>query len=243
MRSAPLLLIGLLLVGAACSKSTPKTGTTPARPTSRRLPPRDTLVVRDPDLERRIGRIELYLMERDAQVADLQRRLDDTREEVVRTLAKLQTVASRAEAASGMAEAELALQALRRTGSQVLPPELAQVTRLVQQSSAEFNKQNYGGALYLAGQAKELSRTFSGRLVDANPRISREGETPFALPIRLKTTAKGNVREGPGTNFAIAFGVEAGVPLIGYSYVDEWIRIGDENGRSGWIFRPLVSRR
>jgi len=243
VRSAPLLLVALLVLESACSKSKPTTTSPPSRTTSRRVPPRDTLVIRDPDLERRIGRIELHLMERDAQVADLQMRLDDAREEVVRTLSKLQTVASRAEAASGMAEAELALQSLRRTESQLLPQELAQVTRLVQQSTAEFNKQNYGGALYLAGQAKGLARSFTGRLVDANPRISREGETPFALPIRLKTTSRGNVREGPGTNFAIAYGVEPGLPLIGYSYVDEWIRIGDENGRSGWIFRPLVSRR
>ena len=242
MRSAPLLLVALLSFESACSKSKPNTGTAPARSTPRRVV-RDTVTIRDPELERRLGRLELQLLEKEAQVADLQLRLDDTREEVVRTLAKLQTVASRAEAASGMAEAEIALQALRRTGSQVLPPELAQVTRLVQQSSAEFNKMNYGGALYLAGQAKQLSRSFTGRLVDANPRISREGETPFALPIRLKTSSRGNVREGPGTSFAIAFGVEPGLPLIGYSYVDEWIRIGDENGRSGWIFRPLVSRR
>jgi len=30
--------------------------------------------------------------------------------------------------------------------------------------------------------------------------------------------------------------------LIGYSYVDEWIRIGDDSGRGGWIFRSLVAR-
>lgn len=240
MRSAPLLLVGMMLIGEGCSKGRSSTNPTPTRPTTRRV--LDTVEVRDPELERRLGRVELLLLEKEAQVADLQTRLDDTREEVVRTLAKLQTVASRAEAASGMAEAELALQSLRRSEG-VLPLEVGQVTRLVQQSSAEFNKQNYGGALYLAGQAKSLARSFTGRLVDANPRISREGETPFALPIRLKASARGNVREGPGTGFAIAFAVEPGLPLIGYSYVDEWIRIGDENGRSGWIFRPLVSRR
>ena len=242
MRFAPLLLIGLVFVGEACSRSKPTTTPSPSRST-RRVPPRDTLVIRDPDLERRIGRIELHLMERDAQVADLQTRLDDAREEVVRALAKLQTVASRAEAASAIAEAELALQTLRRSDQQVLPEEMAQVSRLVQQSSAEFNKQNYGGALYLSGQAKSLARSFSGRIVDGSRGIARDGETRFAIPLRLKAASRGNVREGPGTNFNIAFSVEAGVPLIGYSYLDEWVRVGDENGRSGWIFRPLVSRR
>src|SRR2546425_8259366 len=45
--------------------------------------------------------------------SDLQARLDEARQEVVRALAKLQTVASRAEAASAMAEAEIAVQSLR----------------------------------------------------------------------------------------------------------------------------------
>src|SRR2546426_5811834 len=92
-------------------------------------------------------------------VEDLRARLDDARQEVVRALAKLQTVASRAEAASAMAEAEIALQALRAaTGG---PPggssDVAQAGTLVQQASGEFAKQNYGGALYLANQAKSVA--------------------------------------------------------------------------------------
>src|SRR5213079_2057653 len=62
--------------------------------------------VHDSVLERRVARLELLVAERDAQVEDLQARLDEARQEVVRALAKLQTVASRAEAASAIAEAE-----------------------------------------------------------------------------------------------------------------------------------------
>jgi uncharacterized protein YgiM (DUF1202 family) len=72
---------------------------------------------------------------------------------------------------------------------------------------------------------------------------SRAGETPFALPIRVKATGRGNVREGPGTNFDVAFSVEGGSLLTAHSYIDEWIRVSDESGRSGWIFRALVTRR
>jgi SH3-like domain-containing protein len=30
--------------------------------------------------------------------------------------------------------------------------------------------------------------------------------------------------------------------VTGYSYADEWIRISDDGGRVGWIFRSLVAR-
>jgi uncharacterized protein YgiM (DUF1202 family) len=51
------------------------------------------------------------------------------------------------------------------------------------------------------------------------------------------------VREGPGTNFDVAFSLDGGTALTGYAHADEWIRVTDENGRSGWIFRSLVARR
>ena len=68
-------------------------------------------------------------------------------------MAKLQSVASRAQAASAMAEAEVALQTMRSSNQD--PPEASQVSRLVKQSATEFDKQNYGGALYLANQATD----------------------------------------------------------------------------------------
>jgi TolA-binding protein len=233
VRLTPVVTAAVLL-SAACSASTPNAAT---RPSARRV--RET-TAKDPELERRVAELELRLLEKEAQVDELQTRLDDTRDEVVRTMAKLQTVASRAEAASGMAEAEIALQSLRSSAGQS-SPEVTQVTNLVRRSTAEFNKQNYGGALYLAGQAKALAGGSRGRAGNAGS--SRAGETPFAAPVRLKSTGRGNVREGPGTTFDVAFSLESGSPLTGHSYVDEWIRVSDDNGRSGWIFRSLVTRR
>ncbi|MDQ3994619.1 MAG: SH3 domain-containing protein [Actinomycetota bacterium] len=230
----PLVMLLAALASSACSASNPDTNVRPAR--------RETATVKDPELERRIAELELRLMEKEAQVDELQSRLDDTRNEVVRTMAKLQTVASRAEAASGMAEAEIALQSLKAAaGNQA--PGVIHVTKLVRESSAEFNKQNYGGALYLAGQAKALAGGSRVRIVGGQTGSARPGETPFAVPLRLRSTGRGNVREGPGTKYDVAFSLDGGSALIGYSYTDEWIRVSDENGRGGWIFRSLVARR
>jgi uncharacterized protein YraI len=200
-----------------------------------------TVTVRDPELDKRLGRVELLVLARDAEIEDLQSKLEDARAEVVRAMAKLQTVASRAQAASAMAEAEVSLQSMK-SGAAEEPPEAAQATRLVRQSATEFNKQNYAGALYLANQAKLQASSYRGRLSLGNRGGTRPGETPFAVPIRLKMNTRGNVREGPGTGFPISFAAESGTPLTGYSYADEWIRVGDESGRSGWVFRSLVGR-
>jgi hypothetical protein len=202
---------------------------------------RETVTVRDTTAERKVGRLEFQLLVKDAQLAELQARLDDTRDEVVRTMGKLKTAASRAEAASGMAEAEVALQSLR-SGGQPPPPELMQATKLMQQSSAEFNKQNYGGALYLATQAKTMSVAVRARLTGPRGAPLIAGENRFAVPLRFRVGSRGNVRAGPGTSFPVAFTVEAGAELTGYSHSDEWIRVSDPSGRIGWIFRNLVAR-
>ena len=240
------LMLAAALVASACTK--PKPTTAPKRPTrsasSSSRPARvvhDTVEVRDPETERRAARLELRLIEKEAQVEDLQSRLEETRAEVVRAMAKLKSAASRAEAASGMAEAEVALQSLRANGA-AQSPEGAEVSKLVRQSAAEFDRQNYGGALYLANQAKAAASGARGGISEGGRGGSRPGETTFALPVRLKVASRGNVREGPGTGFGVAFGVEPGAQLTGLSYTDEWVRVSDEAGRSGWIFRSLVAR-
>lgn len=229
------IFLTLAAVTAACSQQQK-----PALPPTIKVV-RETVTVKDGEAEKRAARLELQLLARDAQIEDLQSRLEDTRAEVVRAMAKLQSVASRAQAASAMAEAEVSLQTMKNSASGDQPAEVAQVTRLVRQSSTEFDKQNYGGALYLANQAKTVASGYRGRL-GMNRGDARPGETLFAVPIKLKASSKGNVREGPGTNFSVAFSADAGSALTAYSYADEWIRITDDNGRSGWIHRTLVSR-
>jgi Bacterial SH3 domain len=233
----PLILLTLATaIAAACTQQKPAP---PPQPQIKVV--RETVTVKDADAEKRAARLELQLLAREAEIEDLQSRLEDTRAEVVRAMAKLQTVASRAQAASAMAEAEVVLQTMKSTASNDPAPEVAQVSRLVSQSSKEFDKQNYAGALYLANQAKTVASSYRGRL-GSNRGEARAGETLFAVPIKLKTSTKGNVREGPGTNFNVSFSADPNTALTAYSYADEWIRISDESGRSGWIHRTLVSR-
>lgn len=238
-RSLLVPLVAVCAVSVGCPGGKPNTTPSPVRHA-----PVETVTVRDPQLEQQVARLELRLLERDALIEQLQSRLDDARQEIVRTLAKLQTTASRAEAASAMAEAEVSLQTLRGTTGAQGAPEVAQAANLLQTGQTEFDKQNYGGALYLANQAKGIAAAGRDRLLVGGAQADiRPGEVLFALPLELKTTARANVREGPSSSARVIYSLDAGAPVTGYSYVDLWVRVSDATGRTGWVFHSLVDRR
>ena len=234
------------LLGAACRPHHPANVPPMRVPRdTARVTQRSPAVVRDTALEQHAARLELRVLEQEAQVDELQSRLDDARREVVRAMAKLQSLATRAEAASGMAEAEIALQALRAANGNNAPPspEYGQGSQLLQLATTEFDQQNYAGALYLATEAKNAAAAGRGRVASDDRAATRKGEVPFALPLRLQTTGRANVREGPGANFKVLFTLEPGVPIVAYSYVDQWVRIRDDSDRPGWVHQTLVDRR
>ena len=210
----------------------------------------DTVVVRapaDPVLEQRLATGQLQLLERTAQVEDLQRRLDAARREVVRAMARFQTLASRAEAASAMAEAEIGVQAVTRAagGGGEDVPEATEARHLLALSTTEFADENYGGALYLASQARSAARS-AARAGEFRLSSEREGsrqprEVLFALPVPLSTARRSNVRTGPGLGFRVVFTVDPATPLVGHSHTEQWVRITDDEGRAGWIFHNLVT--
>jgi uncharacterized protein YgiM (DUF1202 family) len=234
----------LLLSLVACTPKqvvlAPPVDTTPPR-IERVAPETVTVTVRDPELERRLARLELQLWERDAQADETQQRLEEAQQEVVRAMSKIQSLATRAEAGSGMAEADVALQQLGATGQQL--PELRKATQLMAQSQEEFNKGNYGGAVYLANLSKASVAAGRRRLGDIQGGALRPGEVLFAVPIALKASSRANVRDGPGTASAIVFTAESGASLTGVSYQGDWVRVSDDGGRQGWVNRSLLALR
>ncbi len=190
--------------------------------------------------ERQIASLELQLLEATAQVGELQERLDEARREVVRSMARMQSVATRAEAASGMAEAELALQSMPDSAA---PRAAAEIRQLTQQSGVEFEKSNYGGALYLANQAKSAALSARGQLAEVEEASLRPHERSLALPLQLETTTGANVRSGPGTGFGVVFTLPPQTPVVAYSSAEQWLRIADNTGRRGWISQSLIRGR
>jgi hypothetical protein len=238
----------LLAVAGACAQAAPGAPAPVAMADTVTVLRVDTVRVAtaatvSPELEDRLARLQIQLFERDVQLQDLQEQLEATRLELVRNMARLQTQASRAEAASGMAEAEIAIGTLRRAPGSGTLPELTRADELFRQSSAEFASDNYGGALYLATQVRALVRAGQARLRGRGEGALAAGETVFAVPVPLATTGRANVRTGPGTNFAVSFTLDASSPVTGQSYTSQWIRVVDQQNREGWVFNTLVTNR
>jgi hypothetical protein len=224
---------------AACAGGAP-----PATPAPERLVVVDTVEVRagpDPELEQRVATVQLQLLERAAQLEDLQRQLDAARREVVRVMARLQTLASRAEAASTMAEAEIGVQAVTGAAGAKDVPEAIEARHLLALSATEFAEENYGGALYLASQARSAARAGEFRVTSERRGDLRPSEVRFALPVPLATARRSNVRTGPGLGFRVLFTIDPATPLVGHSHTEQWVRITDDGGRDGWIFHNLVT--
>lgn len=194
--------------------------------------------------EEELARLRLMLLERDAQIKALTQKLEAAILEVVRTLAKLRSLESKPEAASNLAEAEIAVKMLEGSGtSREKDPDVAQAENLLKMGAEEFRKDNFGGALYLSTQAKSLIKGGQARSLgdDKVPKVA--GEITFALPLPLRMMARSQAREGPGTTFKVAFALPGGAAVTGQSYKGLWVRIRGEDGRSGWVLYNLVGQR
>jgi SH3-like domain-containing protein len=117
---------------------------------------------------------------------------------------------------------------------------LQQAEQLLRSGNTEFDGGNFGGAVYLATQAKRVATVGRGRLADAGSGAGRRGETAFSVPVPLVTTGRANLRSGPGTSFEVVATVEAATRLTGHASSQEWLRVTLADGRSAWVHQGLV---
>ena len=200
----------------------------------------ETVTVRDPETAAELGRVKVQLLERTARIADLERRLNESTTEVVRAMARLRTLATRAEAASAIAEAEVTLQQLKSRAGTQAPPEVAQTEATLRSASQAFDAENFGGAVYLATQAKRIATTGRGRLADVGGTATRAAERPFALPVPLTTTSTANLRTSPSGSSSVVSTVPAGTALTAYSYEQDWLKVATADGTSAWVHQSVV---
>jgi hypothetical protein len=196
------------------------------------------------ELEEKAARQHLLLLEKDAEIKALNQKLEAAILEVVRAMAKLRGLSGRAEAASTLAETEIALKSL--PSEPALRPretDLVQAQQLLRLATEEFKKQNYDGTVYLTGQVKTLIRPRADRPVRGAEAAKTDGELALSSQLSLRAANRSNVREGPGPAFKILFVVERGTPLSALSYNGVWVRVKTDDGRAGWVHYSLVDQR
>ena len=237
MRAA-IVLSALTL--SACGPKPAADSPAPVSPPRAAAPTRpETVTVRDAATERELARTRIDLLERSAQLEDTERRLGEATTEVVRAMARLRTLATRAEAASAIAEAEVTVQQLKGRAGAEAPAEVRAAEAALRNASAAFDTENFGGAVYLATQAKRIATAGRGRLAEAGT-AARPGERALAVPVPLTTTARSNLRAAPSGTAEVIATVPAGTALTAYAASQEWLRVTMSDGRSAWIHQSIV---
>jgi outer membrane murein-binding lipoprotein Lpp len=170
---------------------------------------------------------------------DLKRAHNESVNEVVRAQAKLRGSVSQADAASNIAEAEIALDAMAAIDG----TETQRATELLQQAEQEFDAENYGGALYLSSQTKRLVSNIRSQQENRGHLEPVAGEVTYASPLPLLVSQNSNVRSGPGLSHPIVRTIKSGTAVDGYSYNGTWVRVRMEDGADGWVYRSLLAAR
>ena len=173
------------------------------------------------------------------------KQLDEAVLEVVRSKAKLGSLGSRAEAATALAESESLAKTLQGRAPQIVNDgDYRAAERLMAMGNQEFRNDNFGGAYYLASNARTAFSVMVARTATIVPSaLSDRPELRFAQPVELIFSSRGNVREGPSTEARSIRVAEKGASVIGHSARDLWIQVEFGDGLRGWAFYDLLAPR
>lgn len=239
-------LVGMLIGGCATPPPPP-----PPPPETVETPVRVPVCPTCEDASGELARLRQELASRETELRDLRaqqrdqtRALQETTKQAARAKVKLRRFATQADAASYLAEVEVALAAARSTpGAGARNPLLSLAQEILDSSAAPFAHGDYGAAMDLAGQAEQLAAIAVGARARPASGSRATAEMPFAVTIPLRVTIESNLRRQPRDKRPPIGVLPEGTPLVARAYRDGWLRVETEDGRSGWIYRSLVGVR
>lgn len=232
------VIVSSLLAGACAPLSAPQAPAAPA--------------VREPECERcveltaEVARLRRDLASRESEVRDLRvqhreqaRTLEEFARNATRTTAKLRRQATRADAASVIADVEVAVSQAktvdgRATGGLVLVAE-----ELLASASAAFSRGEYSVAFDQAEQAWQVANV----AIDERTHVRSRGEVRYGRAIALRVRIESNLRERPGMKSAIVGQLKSSSLVVARASRGAWTRVMSADGRVGWVYSPLLGPR
>lgn len=195
------------------------------------------------ELRAEIARLRLDLSTRDNELRELRaqqreqaRALEESSRQAVRAKVKLRRLASQADAASAIAEAEVALGSARASPTGAAAPSLLGLAEeILKASEPPFAQGDYDGASDLAAHASQILTA----ALEPAPRASGRGrpahELAFESVIPLRVKSESVLRQQPADRSATAGALKEGTLLVAVAARDQWLRVETDDGRSGWI--------
>ena len=197
--------------------------------------------------DREIVRLQQTLIEKDTEIQQLRAQqhvqakvLKETTGEVARAEVKLRRLATQADAASQLAEVEVALQGVRaKAHPRRAAAQLAQAQHILDAGAASFAQGDYGAAVELAAQSQEIIDMVAGRRGSAA--ATRDAvEMPFQVPVALRVRIDSNLRAHPGRTAVVLDVLRQGALVLAHAYRGEWLRVRTEDERAGWVYGALL---
>ena len=246
MRSLAALL-AIVIAGCATPPPAPAPEPVPApRAEPAREPPPAPCTCDEPNRE--IARLKHDLANKEAEIRDLRsqqreqaRALQESSRQAARATVKLHRLATQADAASYIAEVEVALATLRSstdTGSS--GASLTAVAQEILGSAAEpFARGDYSAAMDRAAQAQQLIAMLASNRGRSTPPPRAASERPFQVPIPLRVKIDSNLRRQPRGNAKVLGVLKESAAVTAHAYKGNWLRVEAPDGRSGWVHQSL----
>jgi hypothetical protein len=161
----------------------------------------------------------------------LQRDLDVTETEVIRTKAKLKGIETKAEASSAIAEARILM---RRVGKEKgHSASLVRCQENLDKAEQQLRLENFGAAAFFASLAQEALDDTRRASVS-----SREQERPPPKPSYVAKPAGANVRRGPAQSEPLLGKIPGGASVEATAINGDWLKVR-YGELVGWAYAPL----
>jgi hypothetical protein len=197
-----------------------------------------------------IARLKQDLAAREAELKDLRSNtreqakvVQESTREVTRAKAKLRRLATQADAASYLAEVEVALKAQRAVSPPEASPLLALAQARLDAAAAPFAQGDYVTAMDRAAQAEQLLAVVGDTQPPAAMRSRASPEVLLQVTIPLRSTVDTRLRRDPLPKAPVITIVKKDSPLVAHAYKGRWMRVETEEGRSGWIAQAELGAR
>jgi hypothetical protein len=190
-----------------------------------------------------IGRLREQLAWKDAEISRLQahrearvKELEETTVQAARAEVKLRRVASEAEVASQLAEAEVALQ-VRPDAS--ASPLQGLARQLLDKALATFQRGEHSEAADLTAQARQLIDMQLANAATPDRKAAPESSFKVAIPLRIQVDTR--LRRQPGTGADVLAILPAATPVTALGFHGLWLQVQTPNRTTGWVSSELVT--
>lgn len=194
------------------------------------------------------ARLRTTLGEQEAELRELRARqhaqviaLEQQTRQAAQATTRLERLATRADAASSIAEVEVAIAGARSTaGLADDDARLAVAQGYLASSRRTFERGEYGAAIGLASRAAGLIAAASGTAMRPAASHRTSAIAAFHPPVPMRVTIDSHLRHGPSARATARGVLRAGSTLLAVGRSGRWLRVEVGDGRAGWVYEPLL---